>query len=99
LKLIEENRFDLIFLDVDMPRLDGLELCKKLRATEFNATTPVVFVTGLKDFETQAQSVLTGATDLIAKPVLLTELALKASIYLLRGRLEQRDGTTPPAHS
>jgi DNA-binding response OmpR family regulator len=86
LKLIEENRFDLIFLDVDMPRLDGLELCKKLRATEFNATTPVVFVTGLKDFETQAQSVLTGATDLIAKPVLLTEL-------------EQRDGTTPPAHS
>ena len=62
------------------PGQGGLELCKKLRATEFKPKTPVVFVTGLKDFETQAQSVLTGATDLIAKPVLLTELALKASI-------------------
>jgi DNA-binding response OmpR family regulator len=99
LKLMEENRFDLIFLDVDMPGLNGLELCKKLRATEFNATTPVVFVTGLKDFETQAQSVLSGAADLIAKPVLLVELALKASIYLLRGRFEQRDSNTLPAES
>jgi len=43
------------------PGQGGLELCKKLRATEFKPKTPVVFVTGLKDFETQAQSVFSAA--------------------------------------
>ena len=87
LKLLEENRFDLVFLDADMPGLNGLEVCKRLYAMPSNKTTPVVFVTGLTDFETQAQSALSGGTDLIAKPIVLIELAVKALIHLLRGRL------------
>jgi CheY-like chemotaxis protein len=87
LKLMEENRFDLIFLDVDMPGLNGYEVCQKLRATAVNAKTPVVFVTALTDFETRAQSALSGGTDVIAKPIVLVELAVTAMIHLLRAQL------------
>jgi len=87
LKLMEENRFDLVFLDVDMPGLNGYEVCEKLRATAANAKTPVVFVTALTDFETRAQSALSGATDVIAKPIVLIELAVKAMMHLLRAQL------------
>jgi DNA-binding response OmpR family regulator len=86
LKLLEENSFDLVFLDVEMPGLNGFDVCKKLRATTANATTPVVFVTGLTDFDTRTRSNLSGGSDLIAKPVLLMELAVKTLIHLFRPR-------------
>jgi len=85
LEILEESRFDLIFLDVEMPELNGFDR-KKLRTTVANAKTPVVFVTMLTDFDTRARSNLSGGTDLIAKPVLLTELAVKALIHLFRSR-------------
>lgn len=87
LKLMTENNFDLIFLDVDMPGMTGFELCTKLRALPAYNKTPVVFVTSLNDFESRAQSMMSGGNDLIAKPFLFIELAVKALIYVLRPRL------------
>jgi CheY-like chemotaxis protein len=87
LKLVEENRFDLVFLDIDMPGISGFKLCEKIHATEANLTTPVVFVTALSDFETRSHSSESGAVDFLAKPVWLNELALKSIFHLLRGRI------------
>ena len=87
LRLVDENRFDLIFLDIDMPGISGFTLCEKIHATDTNLTTPVVFVTGLSDFETRSHSTESGAVDFIAKPVWLNELALKSIFHLLRGRI------------
>jgi CheY-like chemotaxis protein/HPt (histidine-containing phosphotransfer) domain-containing protein len=87
LKMLAERKFDLVFLDVDMPGMTGFELCTKLRGFARNKTTPVVFVTGLTDFESRANSTMSGGNDLIAKPFLFIELTVKALIYLLRGRL------------
>lgn len=87
LTLAEENRFDLIFLDVDMPELSGFQLCEKIHAHEANLTTPIVFVTALSDFETRSHSSESGGVDFIAKPVWLNELALKSIFHLLRGRI------------
>lgn len=87
LKMLAENRFDLIFLDVDMPGMSGFDLCAKLRAIPEHTRTPVVFVTGLTDFESRARSTLSGGNDLIAKPFLFMELAVKALTYVLKGRL------------
>jgi CheY-like chemotaxis protein len=89
LRVMEHNRFDLVFLDVDMPRMSGLDVCQKLRATPANAHTPVVFVTALNDFETRDRSESIGATDFIAKPIVPVELAVKAVLHLLRGRAER----------
>jgi twitching motility two-component system response regulator PilG len=81
---LRENSFDLIFLDAEMPELNGFQLCTELRKLPTNKTTPVIFVTSLTKFEVRAQSSLAGGNDLIAKPFLMMELAVKALTYLLR---------------
>lgn len=86
LELAEKQKYSLIFLDIDMPGMDGYELCKKIRATPINAKTPVIFVTGLNDFMAKAKSSLSGGSDLIGKPFLSTELAVKSLSYLVKAR-------------
>lgn len=87
LAAIKENAFDLIFLDVDMPGMNGFELCTNIRAQADYKTTPIVFVTSLGDFESRARSSLSGGNDLIAKPFMFIELAVKALTYIMRNRL------------
>jgi DNA-binding response OmpR family regulator len=82
-----EQRFDLVFLDVDMPGMSGFELCAKLRSLQTHRKTPVVFVTSLDGFETRANSTMSGGNDFIAKPFLFIELAVKALVHVLRARL------------
>ncbi len=87
LDLLGGRAFDLIFLDVDMPVMNGFELCTKLRALHLHKKTPVVFVTSLTDFESRANSTISGGNDLIAKPFVFMELAVKALVYVMRGKL------------
>ena len=87
LNLLAGSPFDLVVLDVDMPGLSGFDLCTRLRALPAHAKTPVVFVTGLTDFESRARSTLSGGNDFIAKPFLFMELAVKALTHVLRGQL------------
>ena len=84
LTILKENQFDLIFLDAEMPGMNGFELCTELRKLPSNKTTPVIFVTSMTNFEIRAQSSLSGGNDLIAKPFLMMELAVKALTYLLK---------------
>ena len=86
LKMATENAYDLIFLDVQMPGMDGFDLCTKIRALPINKTTPIIFVTSLTDFKSRAKSSLSGGTDLIAKPFMFIELTVKALTHVLRGR-------------
>jgi CheY-like chemotaxis protein len=85
--LLSENKFDLVFLDVDMPGMDGFELCTKLRNLPAHQKTPVVFITSLNDFESRTRSTVSGGNDFIAKPFLFIELAVKALVCVLRNRL------------
>jgi CheY-like chemotaxis protein len=87
LALLQESHFDLVFLDVDMPGMTGFELCTKLRALPLHKKTPVVFVTGLNDFDNRTSSTMAGGNDFIAKPFLFIELTVKALIHVLRGKL------------
>jgi DNA-binding response OmpR family regulator len=90
LKMATEHGYDLIFLDVQMPGMDGFELCKSIRAQPNNKLTPIIFVTSLTDFKSRAKSSLSGGTDLIAKPFMFIELTVKALTHVLRNRLLQR---------
>ena len=85
--LLTQKRFDLFFLDVDMPNMSGFELCTKIRTLPQYANTPVVFVTGLNDLESRANSTMSGGNDFIAKPFLFIELTLKSLMLVLRSRL------------
>jgi CheY-like chemotaxis protein len=88
-KLLCEQAFDLIVLDVDMPGMNGFELCSKLRKLPKHEKTPVVFVTSLNDFESRANSTMSGGNDFIGKPFLFMELAVKALIYILRRQIHR----------
>ena len=90
LNLATENKYDLCFLDVQMPGMDGFELCTRIRSTALNRTTPIIFVTSLTDFKSRAKSSLSGGTDLLAKPFMFIELSVKALTHVLRGRLAQK---------
>ena len=87
LDTLMHRKFELIFLDVDMPNMNGFELCTKIRALPKYAKTPIVFVTGLNDLESRANSTMSGGNDFIAKPFLFIELTVKALVHVLRSRL------------
>ena len=86
--LLLQNRYDLVFLDVDMPGMNGFELCSKIRSLPAYKKTPVVFVTSLTDFESRASSMMSGGNDFIGKPFLFMELGVKALVYVLRAKLD-----------
>lgn len=66
IKKVRESGFDLIFLDIKMPRKDGLETLGDLKKTSPNSK--VVIATGYKSIETAQEAVRLGATDYIVKP-------------------------------
>ena len=84
---LADRRCDLIFLDVNMPGMDGFELCKQIRALPLHAATPVVFLTGLATLENRVQSTLCGGSDFIGKPFNLHELSVKAMTLILKAQL------------
>ncbi|HSI13790.1 MAG TPA: response regulator [Chthoniobacter sp.] len=84
---LASSRYDLIFLDVNMPGMDGFELCKQTRALAIHEKTPIVFLTGLATLENRVQSSLSGGNDFIAKPFNLHELSVKAITLLLKAQL------------
>jgi CheY-like chemotaxis protein len=95
LALATRNAYDAIFLDIEMPGMDGFELCEKIRKTELNRNTPIVFVTSHDNFESRAKLVTKGAQDLIGKPYLPTEITLKALQLSLCGRLKNSATEVP----
>jgi CheY-like chemotaxis protein len=89
LGLAARQTYDVIFLDVEMPGMDGYEFCTRIHQTDCHRNTPVVFVTGHGDFATRAKSRLSGGTAFIAKPFLPFEITVKALTLALRSRLEK----------
>lgn len=79
--------FDLIFLDIGLPDMNGFELCTRVRAIARHEKTPIVFVTGMTTFQNRVQSSLSGGNDFIGKPFNVAELGLKALIWVFKAQL------------
>lgn len=92
MELAARHTYDTIFLDVQMPGMDGFELCSKIHETPLNRQTPVIFVTSLRDFDSRAKSIVCGGRDLISKPFLTFELTVKALTLAAYERLNGRGG-------
>ncbi|HJV89204.1 MAG TPA: hybrid sensor histidine kinase/response regulator [Holophagaceae bacterium] len=90
-------RPDLIVLDVLMPGLDGLEVCRRIRAQEAGRDIPVLFLTADERSQTQAQAIEVGGDDLVYKPALQRELVIRARSLLrvrkLQAALERESRT------
>jgi len=87
LELLTQTRFDLVLLDVEMPNMTGFDLCRKLRGLPGHESTPVIYVTSHADFESRAKGIVAGGHDIIAKPIFPIELAVKAVMHLIQGKL------------
>ncbi len=85
---LANSRYDLIFLDVNLPGMDGFELCSHIRGLDLHATTPVIFLTGLATLENRAQSTACGGNDFVGKPFNLHELSVKAMTLILKTQLQ-----------
>ncbi|MEA2073521.1 MAG: response regulator transcription factor [Campylobacterota bacterium] len=82
LNLIKTEEFDLVSLDIMLPGVDGLTLCKELR--EVNKSTLIIIVSALDLSESKENAYSLGADDYIAKPFLPKLLALKIASLLQR---------------
>jgi putative two-component system response regulator len=69
---------DMVFLDVVMPEIDGLEVCRRLKEDPKTRHIPVVIVTALEDRESRIQALNYGANDFLIKPINSAELAVRA---------------------
>ena len=74
LDLLREVPVDVILLDVMMPEVDGLEVCRRLRRTPDLAAIPVVLLTALDDMETRAAGMRLGVSEFLTKPIVKDEL-------------------------
>lgn len=86
LSLFEQNPPDLVVSDVMMPGMDGLEFCRRLRATRSGQLVPFIFLSSRKDVDDRVQGHQMGADDYLVKPFEPKELVAKIEAQLERSR-------------
>jgi len=65
---VNEQKFDCIFVDVQMPNMDGFELTRIIRASRLNSGAPIVMITAFDDVETMRRGFKAGVTFFLTKP-------------------------------
>ncbi len=90
IQIAETQHPDLMLLDINMPEMNGYEVCKYFKATESIADIPIVFLTVHADAESIAKAFDTGAIDYLTKPFKKAELLARVKVHLaLRQAQEQ----------
>jgi len=69
LKKLDQNTYDLLVLDIIMPEMDGLQLCRTIRKKEAYRDTPIVFLTAKNREEDKTAGLEAGANLFVSKPI------------------------------
>lgn len=85
LKLLETEQVDLVFLDIIMPEMDGLEILRRIK--DLRPSLPVIMVTATSNIEHVIGALREGADDFVRKPIDLDELGLSVSRVLSKVRV------------
>jgi len=82
LNIVVNNKIDIILLDVDMPNVNGFEMCRRLRKLSVCKDVPIIFLTNESDTESILKGYSLGANDYITKPFNKDILLARVNIYL-----------------
>src|SRR6202140_2083988 len=91
--MVDQEKFDGIFLDLEMPKLNGFDLARLIRKSSWNKSTPIVIVTGRDERATMQEAFAVGATFFLQKPVDRQKLS-KLFRTVRGGMLENRRRST-----
>lgn len=81
-KLFQSSYFNLIVLDINLPGINGYELCKLMRAKDQN--TPIIMLTALSSLDDKIEGYDSGADDYLVKPFEFKELLMKIQVMFKR---------------
>lgn len=81
---------DVILLDVNMPEMNGYEVCQKFKADELTRDVPIIFISALGDVLDKVKAFQVGGVDYITKPFQLEEVQARISTHLTLCRLRQQ---------
>jgi DNA-binding response OmpR family regulator len=82
LVMLDQNAPDMIILDVMMPEMDGIELCKVIRGRQDTGGTPILILSARGDAESIMRGIEAGANDYLPKPILHHDLVAKVRSML-----------------
>jgi two-component system copper resistance phosphate regulon response regulator CusR len=85
-KLFMQNKFDLVILDINLPGINGLELCSRIR--QHNKSVPVLMLTTFGSIEDKLEGFDAGADDYMVKPFSFAELIARVRVLLKRNSQE-----------
>ena len=87
LQACERTRPDLVLLDINMPEMDGYEVCAHLKADERTADIPVIFLSALSDTKDKLRAFTAGGVDYVTKPFQFEEVLARVEAHLTISQL------------
>jgi len=90
---LSDNTFQLILLDLNLPDMDGLDICKKIRTTD--AIVPIMMLTARTEELDRVQGLEAGADDYLAKPFSVLELQARVKALLRRSNVQAASTAIP----
>ena len=90
LNLLDENPYDVIILDLMLPKIDGIRVCERLR--ERGDGTPILMLTARDQLDDKVAGFNAGADDYLVKPFEMEELEVRIRALIRRARGEMSDG-------
>src|SRR5690606_37367947 len=98
IEICENGKIDVVLLDVMMPDMDGVEVCRRLKSDPATAHIPVVMITALDQVSDRVRGLQAGADDFLTKPVndlqLMTRVKSQVRRKMLTDELRLRGSTT-----
>ena len=85
-QMLERNRYNLIILDINLPLINGYDLCKEIRKT--NSNIPIIMLTALGTPDNRVAGFDAGADDYVLKPFDFRELLARINVFLRRSDLK-----------
>lgn len=90
LNVVSRQRPDIVLLDVSMPGMSGMEVCRRIKLDKANKYLPVILVTAQADLTDRVEGFTSGADDYLCKPFELEELRSRVAAHLRTGKLLEK---------